>query len=216
MKILALEFSSPQRSIGIGDGTTLICHSLDEEAGKSGVLEWIERLLIEVSWKREQIDCIAVGLGPGSYTGIRSAIALAQGWQLARNVQVQGISSVECLALEACRRKMFGSVSIVVDAQRNEFCLASYRIAPTGRQEELSLRLATFEQVQSRATRGDIIIGPEANKWFPTAHVVFPTATALLSLAGDRSPYADARALEPIYLRETRFVKTPPPRRLPD
>ncbi len=207
MKILALEFSSPQRSVGIGDATSAICRSLDAQGGKTGVLEAIERLLSEAARDREQIDRIAVGLGPGSYTGIRSAIALTQGWQLARNVRVQGISSVECLAFEAHRRKMFGHVSIVIDAQQNEFCLASYQIAPAGPKETLSLRLATLEHVQAIAKSGEIIIGPEVDKWFPAGQVLFPGAHALLNLAASRELIVPGEKLEPVYLREANFVK---------
>ena len=52
-----------------------------------------------IAWGgREAIEAIAVGLGPGSYTGIRAAIALAQGWQLAREVKTLGVSSVAAMA----------------------------------------------------------------------------------------------------------------------
>ena len=43
----------------------------------------IEEALREAGLEREQIEVLAVGLGPGSYTGIRVALSLAQGWQLA-------------------------------------------------------------------------------------------------------------------------------------
>ena len=59
---------------------------------------------------------IAVGLGPGSYTGIRAAIAVAQGWQLARGIKLLGINSVECLAAQAQAGKIFGRVNVVIDA----------------------------------------------------------------------------------------------------
>ena len=164
--------------------------------------------------EREQIDRVAVGLGPGSYTGVRSAIALAQGWQLARQVQVQGISSMECLAVEAHRRGIFGVVSVVVDAQRSEFHLITYRVTPTCHREMEPLRLASLKDIQERSRLGDIIVGPEVNKWFETGHVLFPSAYALLSLAVDRRMFVSAEELEPIYLRETSFVKAPPSRNL--
>ena len=51
----------------------------------------IESALAEAKIEREQIEVIAVGLGPGSYTGIRAAISVAQGWQLARGVKLLGV-----------------------------------------------------------------------------------------------------------------------------
>lgn len=215
MKILALEFSSPRRSVGIGDGTQAICRSLDAEEGRTGVLDCVEGMLSQAGLERERICSIAVGLGPGSYTGIRSAIALAQGWQLACEVRVQGISSVECLAAEAHREKMFGNVTIVLDAQRNEFHVASYQITPTGHEEKESLRLATLEQVRGRVRTGDVIVGPEVNKWFSAGHVLFPSASTLLSLAASRKSFVRGEKLEPIYLRETSFAKARAPRSLP-
>ena len=91
-------------------------------------------MLREAGLEREQIEVIAVGLGPGSYTGIRVAISIAQGWQLARGVKLLGVSSAECLAAQAQAEKIFGRVNVVIDAQRNEFYLAAYEIS-SGRLE---------------------------------------------------------------------------------
>ena len=55
----------------------------------------IEQALSAAHLEREQIECVAVGLGPGSYMGTRIAIAIAQGWQLARGVKTAGINSGE-------------------------------------------------------------------------------------------------------------------------
>jgi len=64
---------------------------------------------------------LAVGLGPGSYTGIRVALSIAQGWQLAGGVKLLGLSSVECVAAQAQAEKISGRVNVLIDAQRNDF-----------------------------------------------------------------------------------------------
>ena len=51
--------------------------------------------------------------------------------------------------------------------------------------------------------------------WFPTGRVLFPRAATLGQLARDRTDFVAGERMEPIYLRETRFVKAPPPRTLP-
>src|SRR5712691_3037265 len=99
MKILALEFSSPQRSVAIVEGCLPSAISVSEVVETSGLgsaaLGMVESALREAQMEREQIEYLAIGVGPGSYTGIRLAIALAQGWQLAAgSVRVLGISSV--------------------------------------------------------------------------------------------------------------------------
>ena len=83
MTILALEFSSSQRSVALRRGGDK--HSLTEAVETGGratnALAMIQQVLSQAGIEREQIDLLAVGLGPGSYTGIRAAIAVAQGWQ---------------------------------------------------------------------------------------------------------------------------------------
>ena len=67
-----------------------------EKAGKhTQAFALIEEALAQARIEREQIECVAVGLGPGSYMGTRIAIAIAQGWQLARGVKTAGIKSGE-------------------------------------------------------------------------------------------------------------------------
>src|SRR5580765_6080487 len=101
MKILALEFSSPQRSVAVlepADDASSNARSneaLETGANSTNAFEMIQRALRLAQLEREQIDCLAIGLGPGSYTGIRASIALAQGWQFARDVKLVGISSAE-------------------------------------------------------------------------------------------------------------------------
>src|SRR5437762_14261728 len=102
MEILALEFSSPQRSVAVVEAVpltdpTTLSEIVEGEGRITNALPLVEQSLREAGVEREQIDCLAVGIGPGSYTGIRSAIALAQGWQLAREIKLLAISSVECI-----------------------------------------------------------------------------------------------------------------------
>src|ERR1051325_4293481 len=131
MKILALKFSSPQRSVAIVQSAPghsphavpTVSETIEAGGRATKALGMIEQALRAAQLEREQIDCVAVGLGPGSYNGIRAAIAFAQGWQLARNVQLLGISSVECIAKHAQQDGLTGPIHIIIDAQRNEFYL---------------------------------------------------------------------------------------------
>ena len=236
MKILALEFSSSQRSVAVvqpGRAEEVI------EAGSQGpnALGMIAEALRASGLEREQIDCLAIGLGPGSYTGIRSAIALAQGWQLVLGTRLLGISTVECLATQAREEGYAGKVAIAIDAQRSEFYLASYDLgardapgtgpypgAQTEKGPQISvarateictepLRLATRAEVEERAVQ--VLIGPDLAAWFPHSRSIFPRAAILGQIAQGRTDFVPGEKLEPIYLRATSFVKAPPPRILP-
>jgi tRNA threonylcarbamoyl adenosine modification protein YeaZ len=220
MKILALEFSSPQRSVAVvhggADAGPLCLGEAIETGGRStNALGLVEDALRQAQLDRAQIECVAIGLGPGSYNGMRLAIALAQGWQLARPVKLLGISSVECLAAQAQAEGVSGRVEIVIDAQRNELYLAGYDLDPQARRELEPLCLGTLADAQARQQAGATLIGPEVTKWFPAGRVLFPRAATLGQLARDRTDFVPGERMEPIYLRETRFVKAPPPRIIP-
>ena len=218
MKILALEFSSPQRSIALFNGAATGASSLVEvvETGCPPIkaFEMIEEVLKQTQVDRRQVECLAIGIGPGSYSGIRSAIALAQGWQLAQQCKILGISSVECLAAQALEESISGQIRIVIDAQRNEFYVAGYHITSDGWQETMPLRLASLDEVRLWES-AEMLVGPEITKWFPGGRTLYPRATVLARLARRNTDYIPANKLEPVYLRETTFVKAPPPRVLP-
>jgi tRNA threonylcarbamoyl adenosine modification protein YeaZ len=256
MKILALEFSSPQRSVAVlscpeggfaaagsgnedvGGKRSVAClkdGALTEQCpprtelrlpgsvvemvetgrGATGALTMIEEVLRDAGVEREQIERLAIGLGPGSYTGIRASLALAQGWQLAHPVKLQGISSAECLALQARAEGLTGLVNIVMDAQRGEFYLARYELSPEGYSEVDPLRLATLAELSARQQAGEALLGPDITRWFPAGRMLFPSAATLAKMAAGRKDFVPGEKLEPIYLRKTEFVKAPPPRRLP-
>jgi tRNA threonylcarbamoyl adenosine modification protein YeaZ len=218
MKILALEFSSPQRSVAVVQTARAgppvraswqaVLGGPDHRSAEA--LGLVEAALQGAQFEREEIECLAIGLGPGSYTGIRAAIALAQGWQLARGARLVGLSSSECVATQAQAEGLSGRVAVVIDAQRHEFYLAGYEIDATGWREVAPLRLVSLAEVRDRQRAGGVIIGPEVKKWFPeNGRVVFPHAAALGRLAAGHSDFVAGDKLEPIYLRETQFVKAP-------
>ena len=230
MTILALEFSSLQRSVAVlrTEGAVMTAEVIETGGERTNAFGMIEQVLAGAKIEREQIEVIAVGLGPGSYTGVRAAISLAQGWQLAfaepeqenssqtmasaqrrlaRGVKLLGVSSAECLVAQARTEKILGRVSVVIDAQRNEFYLATYEVAPDGWREIAPLNIVSGAEVQSRAGTDGILIGPEVTRWFPAGRMIFPRAAALAALAARRSDFTPGEKLEPVYLRETKFVK---------
>jgi tRNA threonylcarbamoyl adenosine modification protein YeaZ len=215
MKILALEFSSSQRSVAVLHGPAAVQEVVETGFNEARPLTMVDQALRAAALESGQIECLAVGLGPGSYTGIRSAIALAQGWQLAREVRILGVSSAECLACQAQADGLAGRVAVVVDAQRGEFYLSVYEIGPAGCQEVEPLRIVAPAFVREREQAGDHLIGPEITRWFPTGRNLFPRAQTLATLASGRDDFVAGEGLVPIYLRETTFVKAPPARLFP-
>jgi tRNA threonylcarbamoyladenosine biosynthesis protein TsaB len=211
MTILGVEFSSPHRSVALRRGEML---AATQELGgrQTAALGMIEKVLAETATSRKAVDTLVVGLGPGSYTGIRAAIALAQGWQLASGVSLLGVSSVEAIVSRAHAEGLMGRVSVVIDAQRAEFYLATYELAAAGWTEREPLHIVPLAELQARAAAGALLVGPEITRWIPEGRLIFPTAATLTELARQRTDFLPGERLEPIYLRETTFVKAPPSR----
>ena len=209
MKILAIEFSQPQRSVAVVTGGAA-SEVVEVATRNTNALGMIEKVLLEASCEREKIECIVIGIGPGSYTGIRAAIAFAQGWQLAGGVKILGISSAEGIAAQAQAEGMRGPVSVVIDAQRNEFYRARYELVANGCRETEPLRIVTLAEMQACEQAGEVLIGPDITRWFSRGQIILPRATTLAALAASRSDFVAGEKLEPIYLRETAFVKAPP------
>ena len=210
------------------DGIVL-SEAVEQTGGRStNAFALIEKVLADAKISREQIEAIAVGLGPGSYTGIRAAIAVAQGWRLAfaeaepsgnqqtmttaqrrlaREIRLLGVGSVEAVVARAQAEKIFGRVNVVLDAQRGEFYLATWEIGATGRREISPLKIVPAAEVEVRKAAGEICLGPEQGRQF------FPEAAEIALLAGGKNVPAD-EFLEPVYLRAASFVKAPPSREL--
>lgn len=204
MMMLALEFSSERRSVALTRGGAVVAEAVEQTGGRgTDAFGLIEKVLTESKVSREAIEAIVVGLGPGSYTGIRAAIAVAQGWQLATGVKLLGVSSAEAIAVQAQAGKIFGRVNVAIDAQRGEFYLATWEISAAGRREISPLKIVSAAEVAAIQSGGGICLGPEMSP------PVFPTAAAVAQLAMGRKDFMAGEKLEPIYLRATTFVKAP-------
>lgn len=208
MICLALEFSSERRSVAIARGGTVLAEAVQQtESRATAAFALIEKVLADANISREEVELIAVGLGPGSYTGIRAAIALAQGWSLARTTEFCGVSSVEAIVWRAQAEKNFGRVNVAVNAQRGEFYLATWEVSAEDRREVLPLHIVPAAAIEARKGAGERFLGPEQEAPF------FPSAAAVAELARHASR-RQAQDLEPIYLRASDFVKAPPPKNI--
>jgi len=209
MKILALEFSSSVRSVAVHGGPR---PGGAEDVGTREMkpFKLIDAALAQAGLSREDIECIAVGLGPGSYAGIRTAIAMAQGWQMVRGVKVLGLASAEAVAAHAGQFGVANPVFVGLEAQRGELFVAEYDASVFERP-----RLVRPFQRLSRAEIGNHVhrmdLPPGAEEIDGETPFV-PTADFLAVLAAHRTEFVSGSALEPVYLRPVEFVKAPAPK----
>ena len=205
MTILAFEFSSARRSVALARDGVVLAEAVETGGYRvTNAFGLTEKVLANAMVLREEIEAVAVGLGPGSYTGVRAAIALAQGWQLARGIKLLGISSAECLAAQAQAQKIFGRVNVVIDAQRGEFYLAGWEISEPERKVVSPLKIVPAAEIAALTSAGQISVGPEQER------LLFPDAATVARLAAARTDFLAGEKMEPIYLRETAFLKAAP------
>lgn len=101
MKLLAIETSTEACSVALYvDGQVLERHELAPRRHTQLVLPWAEALLAEAGLARSGLDAIAVGRGPGAFTGVRLAVALVQGLALALDRPVLPVSTLAVLAMQ--------------------------------------------------------------------------------------------------------------------
>ena len=207
MKILALEFSSSQHAVAVSDNANPIAQVVTDEQ-KTGPLLLIDEVLRKGCIDRTEINVIAIGIGPGSYTGIRSAIAVSQGWQLAKSVQLRPVSSAEVLAVTARAEGQRGETHLIIDAQRHEHYHTTWNLTETEQTETKPLSIIGVVEAFELESFGPDQPGMDYCK------PLHPCAAQLAKLAANQNFDVPGFAIEPIYLRKTEFVKAPPPRKL--
>jgi tRNA threonylcarbamoyl adenosine modification protein YeaZ len=137
---------------------------------------------------------VVVGLGPGSYAGVRIAIATAVGLRAASGAKLIGIHSI--CAIEPAA----GEYCVIGDARRQSFFFARVR---DGRLlEGPSLHAAAEAERKISASRLPVYASTPLPE-FPQALLAFPSACRLAELARAQiEEIPDSGSLEPIYLRE--------------
>jgi tRNA threonylcarbamoyladenosine biosynthesis protein TsaB len=169
----------------VGDGEVLG----ERVSRASTLLEDVDALLRQAGAHAGDVEALAVGTGPGSFTGTRIGLAVARGLGLALDVPAAGVSTLAALAAGAP-----GAVP-VIDAKRREIFVAGPRV------------LAPAELAPAPGT---VCVGDGALRWREVLEATgaevppedderhIPRARFHAELAGDFGP---AELLEPIYVR---------------
>ncbi len=125
MKLLALETATEAGSVALWlDGEVRERFELAPRRHAELTLPWAEQLLAEAGVAKSQLDAIAIGRGPGAFTGVRLAIALGQGIALALDRPVVPVSTLAALALHAQGPRVLAAI----DARMGEVYAAAYAL----------------------------------------------------------------------------------------
>jgi tRNA threonylcarbamoyladenosine biosynthesis protein TsaB len=127
MRILALETSTEWCGVAVGDGARW--HRCEEKAGHAHserLLPMVDAALVEAGWSLRELDGIAFGAGPGSFTGIRIACGVAQGLAFAADLPVVPVPTLAALAQQVFRDDGWRNVVACLDARMREVYVAAY------------------------------------------------------------------------------------------
>ena len=217
MNILAFETATDQAVVALWcwDGRSLVAPSGPEARHGRGLVPAVRDLLERAGVGLAELDGIAVGTGPGSFTGLRVGLMAAKTLAFAMGKPLIGLDTLEVIArnapADACR------VAVAVDAQRGDFSAAEFhREGPGG-----GLVCVAATHVVPGASwleglpEGTVVFGPGLRKWglplpaglrrgelswdHPQGHALLEAARAAWS-SGRRD---DFWQLEPVYARQS-------------
>ena len=196
MKLLAIETTAPVATVALWrDGEVTLYSADDTKKHAETVLPLVERLLVETGETLSAMDYFAVDIGPGSFTGVRIGVCIANAFGYAMQKPVIG-----CNALEALREALRGvsePVCTMIDARNGNAYAALYE----GENVLLEPKAVVVAEYLDRLPgnvrfAGDV---PGLAQSDP-ASARYPDAGALARLAARRTERAQERAL-PLYLR---------------
>ncbi len=195
MKILAYDSSSEVLSVGLFDGEALIgeMESALFTRHTSTLAPCIDMLLKSHRMEIADIDVIAVGLGPGSFTGLRVGLATAKVLAYAAKKKLVGVSSLEAIAagLPAWR----GKKAVALDAKRGRHYAAVFEM----KNEKLKMigrpSLVTGERLLSWKKKGMDVL-QNGDLGHPKASGVVKAAMSLIR----GKKFFDPFKIEPVYL----------------
>lgn len=129
MKTLAVDTSSNILSLALLDQGQLLLEwnsNLSKQHGES-LIPMVEQVLQAAKWQATDIECLAVGRGPGSYTGLRIGITFAKIWASSCPIPLETFSSLELMAASVNAQETSAWIIPVIDARRLSAYTAAYQ-----------------------------------------------------------------------------------------
>jgi tRNA threonylcarbamoyladenosine biosynthesis protein TsaB len=123
VNLLALDTATALTSVALLVDQRVLCSRLEPSKSHSTtLLPLIDTLLVQVGWGRRAIEAVAVGIGPGSFTGVRIGLTVAKTLSYALSIPLIGISSLRALAENALALPTIEELEVctMLDALKNE------------------------------------------------------------------------------------------------
>ena len=218
MLLLGLETSTARSSVALVEDDRVLASAALGVARRHGefLAPAIRFCLTQAAVDLDRIAGVAVGVGPGLFTGLRVGIATAQTFAAALQLPVVGLSGLDVLALQA--RYTTRPICATIDARRGELFWAFYRPVPGGVQREGELEIGRADRLVAEIeAHGDdvLVVGDGALGYreqlaaagaeIAGPDIAWPDAADLAELALPRFLREETlrpEQLAPIYLRQ--------------
>ncbi|MCP2037238.1 tRNA (adenosine(37)-N6)-threonylcarbamoyltransferase complex dimerization subunit type 1 TsaB [Chryseobacterium sp. HSC-36S06] len=220
MKILHIETSSKNCSVAISDAEKLlcVCEEVSENYKQSESLHtFVEWALEGAEISLKDLDAVSLGMGPGSYTGLRIGASSAKGFCYGLKIPLIAVNSMETM-IEPFLDQKFDYIIPLLDARRMEVYTAVFEGNSGKMLTETEAKILEETSFQEFADKKVIFVGDGASKAQEILQLsnaefnanVYPSAKYLVKKATEKfnnSQFEDVAYFEPFYLKEFQGVK---------
>ncbi len=195
--ILAVETATRPCSVAFQAHETIYSlYSEDEKSSSQKTLQMVDDVLREADASINEVESLGVTIGPGSFTGLRIGFSLIQGFALALDIPVCGLSTLEVLAATYKRTRDLRKDQLlitVIDARMKQFAVGGYRWNGSRFAREMEDCLMSQKDVNDliKKKKPVAVVG-EGAKLFPDGSKrnlevidLFPNAIDVCELASD-------------------------------
>ena len=216
--LLAIDTSSAWCSVALslGDQAAQLRHEAVSAGASQVLLPWIEELLSNANIALKGLDVIAVGIGPGAFTGVRLGVAAVQGLAISNNLPVISVTSLDAIAAQLVATNAFKDIHpkefvIAIDARMEEVYWARYESQPNQLPKRIGdIRLTRPEDIELEGI--GFLAGSAINAYgdrLPKFNGAVDSQIAISSLGIlacaqqllAEGKQQDIRQLEPLYVR---------------
>ncbi|MGI9331466.1 MAG: tRNA (adenosine(37)-N6)-threonylcarbamoyltransferase complex dimerization subunit type 1 TsaB [Gammaproteobacteria bacterium] len=215
-RCLAIDTATEQPAVAACNGEQIAASQFGGARETEQIFSHVRHVLAETEQELGDLDCIAIGCGPGSFTGLRVGVAAAQSLAYGTDLPVCRLSSLAITAFGAGRRAGVSRVAVAFDARMGEVYAGYYEVGETGVDSLMADQVIAPEQLDLPGADSFIAVGPGWSahpgmaKQFDSRvrsvdGEVYPAASDLLLMArplfeaGETQP---AATVLPQYLRD--------------